>query len=378
MLEYTINNLKQGFKKSYYSYTYTPTDAIIFLTYRCTSRCKACNIWQRPVIIENELTENDWLPILENLAANKVKSVELFGGDALLRKELLVKMIQFCSSHGMDTYFPTNSSSLKESVVKELVDAGLSTIYFSLDEVPEIGESVRGVKRHFGRTTKSIQLFKKARGQSGSLNISCITTVSSLNYKHLEALTDFAYQAGANEYIIRGISEFTTDAVANSAVEGIKPEPYFMPTDNKSHAYTTKQAKELLSILQRIKKNRGNYENMSISMENMENLTIQNLTSLTYPKQTCLFATTQIVISPYGNILPCLYYKDYHLGNIKNKNIANIWGNTKHQKFCNAQKNNQIPLCSHCSIKFYHKPFLPTLRDLTRNAFNKIFTAYQN
>ncbi len=372
MFEYTISNLKRGIKKSYCSYTYTPTDAIIFLTYRCTSRCKACNIWQRPVKIEDELTWEDWQPILENLAENKVESVEMFGGDALLRKDLLIKMIQFCHSHGMQTYFPTNSSSLKKSTVKELVDAGLSTIYFSLDEVPEIGESVRGIKRHFDRTTKSIQLFKEARGATGKLNISCITTVSSLNYKHLEALADYAYEAGADEYLIRGISEFTTDAVANSAVNKIKPEPYFMPTDNKSHGYSREQAIELLAILKKIKANKKRYNEMAVSMENMENLTIQNLTSLTYPKQTCLFATTQVVISPYGNVLPCLYYKDYHLGNIKEKNLADIWGNIKHRQFGKAQQNNQIPLCDHCSIKFYHKPLIPTLKDLTQNAFSKI------
>ncbi len=372
MFEYTISTLKRGIQKSYYSYTYTPTDAIIFLTYRCTSRCKACNIWQRSVKIEDELTWEDWQPILESLAKNKVESIEMFGGDALLRKDLLIKMIQFCSDNGMDSYFPTNSSSLKDVTVKELVDAGLSTIYFSLDEVPEIGESVRGIKRHFDRTTKSIQQFKNARGNTGKLNISCITTVSSLNYKHLETLADYAHEAGADEYLIRGISEFTTDAVATSAVNTIKPEPYFMPTDNKSHAYTTEQAQELLDTLKRIRKNKEHYKGMNVSMENMENLTIQNLTTLTYPKQTCVFATTQVVISPYGNVLPCLYYKDYHLGNVKDRDLADIWGNIKHRQFGKAQQNNKIPLCDHCSIKFYHKPFLPTLRDLTHNAFSKI------
>jgi len=372
MFEYTISSLKRGIEKSYYSYTYTPTDAIIFLTYRCTSRCKACNIWQRPVKIEDELIWDDWLPILKNLAANKVKSIEMFGGDALLRKDLLIKMIQFCSDNGMDSYFPTNSSSLKDETVKELVDAGLSTIYFSLDEVPEIGESVRGIKRHFDRTTKCIQQFQNARGDSGKLNISCITTVSSLNYKYLESLAEYAQQAGADEYLIRGISEFTTDSVATSAVNNIKPEPYFMPTDNKSHAYTTEQAEEMLGILNRIKKTKEHYGEMIVSMENMENLTTQNLTTLTYPKQTCLFATTQVVISPYGNVLPCLYYKDYHLGNVKSQDLIKIWGNEKHRQFCQAQQNNQISLCDHCSIKFYHKPFIPTLRDVTHNAFNKI------
>lgn len=124
MFEYSIATLKRGASKSYHSYTYTPTDAIIFLTYRCTSQCKACNIWQRPVNIDEELTWEQWLPILENLAKNNIKSIEMFGGDALLRKDLLLKMIKFCTDNGIGTYFPTNSSSLTEKTVQGLVEIG--------------------------------------------------------------------------------------------------------------------------------------------------------------------------------------------------------------------------------------------------------------
>jgi len=371
-MSYTLNRLKQAARNSYWSHTYTPTDAIIFLTYRCTSQCKACNIWQREVKIEDELTWEQWTPILENLAKNNIKSIELFGGDALLRKDVLVKMIRFCTENNIYTFFPTNSSSLTEKTVEDLVDAGLGTIYFSLDEVPDIGESIRGVKRHFERVTKSIQLLRNARGEAKRPRIVCITTVSSMNYHHLDTLADIAYETGADEYEIHGISEFTTKAVAASAVDGILPDPYFMPTDDKSHSFSDKQARELLVILQRIRKEKDKYQPMSVTMANLDGLKAENLTELFYPHQTCLFATTQVVISPYGNVLPCLYYKDYHLGNLKNHDLSDIWGSEKHKVFCKQQRKNQIPLCDHCSNKYYHKPFIPVAKDVTRDIFRKL------
>lgn len=371
-MSYTINALKQGVRKSYWSYTYTPTDAIIFLTYRCTSQCAACNIWQREVKIEDELTWEQWEPILENLARNNIRSIELFGGDALLRKELLIQMIRFCSENNIYTYFPTNSSSLTEKTVTQLVNAGLGTVYLSLDEVPEIGESVRGIKRHYERVIKSIRLFKEIRGDNKRPSVSCITTVSSMNYRHLDALIDVAREAGADEYEIRGISEFTTDAVKASAVDGIVPEPYFMPTDDKSHAFTAIQARDLLDNLQGISKKKSTYQPMSVNMTNMEGLKSVDLTKLNYPHQKCLFATTQVVISPYGEILPCLYYNDYHLGNIRDRDLSEIWGNAKHRIFCVQQQKKQIPLCNHCSIKYYHKPFIPVLKDVARKVVNRM------
>ena len=371
-MSYTINRIKQAVRNSYSSYTYTPTDAIIFLTYRCTSQCKACNIWKREVKIEDELSWQQWEPILENLAKNNIKSIELFGGDALLRKDVLINMIRFCTDNNIYTFFPTNSSSLTEETVEDIVDAGLGTIYFSLDEVPDIGESIRGVKRHFERVEKSIKLFKKVMGDRKKPRIVCITTVSSMNYRYLETLTEIAYELGADEHEIHGISEFTTKAVEASAVDGILPEPYFMPTDGKSHSFTDEEARELMTILQRIRKQKDKYQPMSIYMANMEGRKIEDFTELTYPHQTCLFATTQVVISPYGNVQPCLYYKDYHLGNLENHDLSDIWGNKKHKLFCEQQRKHKIPLCDHCGNKLYHKPFIPSMKDITRDVFRKL------
>lgn len=53
--------------------TYTPESAIVFLTFRCTSRCNTSN---------------------------------------LLRKDLLLQIIRYCATNGIATYFPTSSSAL--------------------------------------------------------------------------------------------------------------------------------------------------------------------------------------------------------------------------------------------------------------------------
>ena len=198
-----------------------------------------------------------------------------------------------------------------------------------------------------------------------------------LNYKYLEQLIDASYTAGADEHMIRSISEFTTDAVNASDVNGISPSPYFMPTDDKSHAYSKEEANEFLEITSRIWKKRRNYAPMSIDMTNIRGIVnADNLTELTYPHQTCVFATTQVVISPYGNILPCLYYQHYHLGNITKQDLSEIWGNKEHSIFCKEQQNDRIPLCRHCSIKYYHKPFLPSMKDVARATVEKITHQY--
>lgn len=372
MFAYSLSTLKRGLEKSYHSFTYTPTDAIIFLTYRCTSRCVACNMWQRPVDIEDELSWEQWQPILENLAQSGIHNIEMFGGDALLRKDLLLQMIRFCTDHGIGTFFPTNSSALTEKTIEGLVDAGLGTLYISFDEVPDMGTSVRGVKRHFEKVAKSIEMVKKIRGARSTPRISCITTVSSMNYQHLETLNQAAFELGADEHMIRGISEFTPSMIAQTDVNGIHPDPYFMSTDGRTHAYTDVQADELLAIIDRIWHNRHKHLPMSTDITNLRGLAHENLTHLTYPHQTCVFATTQVVISPYGEVLPCLYFKDYVLGNLTEQNLAEVWGNGLHRQFCRQQQKQDMPLCDQCSIKFYHKTFIPSVKDVARAAVDKL------
>lgn len=73
-------------------------------------------------------------------------------------------MVRFCKYKGIYTFFPTNSSSLTENTITDMVNAGFGTIFFSLDEVPGIDSSIRGIKRHFDMSLKSIRALKKARG----------------------------------------------------------------------------------------------------------------------------------------------------------------------------------------------------------------------
>ena len=178
----------QSARASLQAATYKPKSAIIFLTYRCTSRCTTCNIWQRPEEPDRELTWAEWRPALDQLVEAGIEAIELFGGDALLRKELLFEMIRYCNERGIRTFFPTNSSSLTEQTVGALVDAGLHTIYLSIDEVPEIEGQLRGISRHYERVEKAIECIQRLRGSSALPRIECITTVSATNFLYVPRL----------------------------------------------------------------------------------------------------------------------------------------------------------------------------------------------
>lgn len=374
-LSYITNvskTLINGLDKTIKSHRLIPTDVILFLTYRCTSKCTTCNIWQRSN--HNDLEWEDWKPILQNLADNNIESIELFGGDALIRRDLLVKMIRFCTDHGIDTYFPTNSNLLDDQVAKDFVDAGLGTIYFSLDELPTIDESVRGVPGHYEKVVTAIDLVKKHRKGNEKPRVICITTVSKWNHSILEELYERVKTLDVDGYVLRGMSDFQDESIEQSAVNGVHPEPYFVTAKDNANGLTLDEAKQMLSSLDNIHKHSMRNGGPPVSITNMEPVVAEDIKNWKYPKVDCLFCTTQAVITPSGDVVPCVYYNNYILGNLKNDDVRKIWGNQKHKQFCDQQQNDDIDLCNYCSIKFYHPSFGETLRRVTKKFKQRVFS----
>jgi MoaA/NifB/PqqE/SkfB family radical SAM enzyme len=299
----------------------------------------------------------------------------MFGGDALLRKNLLLEMISFCKEHDIDTYFPTNSNLLDEKMIINLLAAGIGTIYFSLDEIPSMDFSVRGVKNHFLKVKEAITLTLKHRGMKQRPRVVCITTVSKYNHTYLADFVDFAANIGIDELILRGLSNFPMASVNASKVHGISPEPYFMSTDDGSVYLTHGEAKALLSTLRELKRQRKRKRILHVDTKNMDQLSAELLMAWRYAKIKCVRNSINAILTPGGDVIPCPYYNNYILGNLKNSDLSTIWGNEKHRYFCNMQKKGRLDLCNYCSVKFYHKAFWASVQEVVQKARDKVFMA---
>jgi MoaA/NifB/PqqE/SkfB family radical SAM enzyme len=97
-------------------WTLHPANLLLFVTYRCTSRCKTCTMWQRPVT-DSELTLKEWQRLIDDAAPYGIDNVELFGGDALLRKDVTVPLAGYISQKGIQPDLSTNCNLLDSETV---------------------------------------------------------------------------------------------------------------------------------------------------------------------------------------------------------------------------------------------------------------------
>ncbi|WP_405219690.1 radical SAM protein [Lentisalinibacter sediminis] len=368
----TSQLLKEGAGESLRSRSFQARDALVFLTYRCTSRCVGCNMWQRCEEPGDELSWDEWQPILADLADSGIRKVELFGGDALLRKELLIETVRFCRKHDIYTFFPTNSLGLTEKTARDLVEAGLNHVYLSLDELPEFDGAIRGIKRHSDKVLRAFEWLRAARGDGRFPRLDFITTVSASNWRSLPALLALSSERGADAHHLWAMSEFTKKAVSASPVNGVVPNPYFMSSDGTSHRLSRADAAELWQMLREIRANSDQYAPMDVKMETMEHLDPAALASLEFPRQKCVSCTNVVVLSPYGDVMPCPYYGNYALGNLRDVSLAQTWGNVAHRDFARLQQRHELPICDHCSLKFVHRPFSAVVRNEARRVRERL------
>lgn len=345
-------------------------DSIIFLTYRCTSQCKTCNIWKWPSAQEKELSWDEWRKILTKLKNYGIKTVELFGGDALLRKDIIFKMIDFCSKNGIKTYFPTNSILLDRETAKNIVVSGLNTLYFSLDDVGLDNDRIRGVNDTFLKVKSALENVAEARKSGNNPKIVICTTISKMNYNHFPKIIAFLKQYPVDAVYPRVLGEFSHDNINNSVVDGIKPDPFFVSTEGESHKLAENELKDFVKVVRTIKnEGSGNpYINLRAFYEKDRNISREEMGNI----KKCRICSTLITINPYGDVIPCLFFRDYVLGNLVKGDFKNIWGNEKHKIFVLSQRVNDIKICGECISRAYYPSFWESIIYYKTRLFEKI------
>ena len=99
-------------------YRKRPVSSTLFLTYRCNSRCRTCAFWTRPQHEEKEkeIDFDEWKVIIDKLANAGVKITEIFGGNVLLRKKLLISILKYLKEKEFIIHLPTNQIGLDDDI----------------------------------------------------------------------------------------------------------------------------------------------------------------------------------------------------------------------------------------------------------------------
>ncbi len=126
------------------------------VTQRCNLHCVHCYASARDREYPGELTTDEGLSLLEDLAGFGVPVVLFSGGEPLLRPDLLALMRR-ARDLGMRAVLSTNGTLLGHEEAIALRDAGVSYVGVSLDGVERTHDLVRGLRGAFRASLSGIQ-----------------------------------------------------------------------------------------------------------------------------------------------------------------------------------------------------------------------------
>jgi MoaA/NifB/PqqE/SkfB family radical SAM enzyme len=178
-----------------------PLNVTVGVTYRCNSRCKTCNIWQRNSSDELSFAEFD--EVFRKLG--DAYWFTLSGGEPFLRNDI----VEVCRSVHDNCKpgiinIPTNGllCDIIPQRVKEIVEVCSDSqivVNVSMDGFEEQHDEIRGIKGNFGRAMKTYEALRSLDSKNFELGIH--TVISAFNVHEIPKIYEQIKQLKPDSYI---------------------------------------------------------------------------------------------------------------------------------------------------------------------------------
>lgn len=314
---------------------------------------------------ENELTTEEAMHVIDDLAANDVVMVNFCGGEPLTREDIF-KIIKYTYDNDIIPSISTNATLLSKDVCQKLYDSGIRSISISLDSFnSENHDRLRQVPGAFDMAVNGISNAVEF-GQFEEIIIN--STLLDYNYQEIPQIYEFSKDLGATKYYVsrilptgRGKNYMEHDVsheikkqvmkfMANKFIHHVQGKDEIMVL-GRGMSYYSRACHEL--------SNGAFYPHCEIltgyepKYQNLFNGGAANLIHRLSPFFSgCATGLFYCGLDYDGNMIPCAPAGHIKLGNILKKGLHEIW--TKHPVLNQIRQRNKINgKCSNCVGRYY-------------------------
>ncbi|MEE2959281.1 MAG: radical SAM protein [Myxococcota bacterium] len=148
-----MTNMTQSWKHS------APWSVTWYITKRCNLLCKHCFVYEEgeiPKRSEHELSFEDACKVVDQLAEAGVFSIA-FGGGEVFTLSWFCKLVEHCSTRGVEVFLSTNGALLTDEKAARLRKAGVQVVQLSLDgATAQTHDAIRG-KGNFAKVLQAAE-----------------------------------------------------------------------------------------------------------------------------------------------------------------------------------------------------------------------------
>jgi len=304
-----------------------PLNLTVSVTYKCNSKCKTCNIWDKKSV--KELSSDEFRMVFNSIGSTPYW-VTLSGGEPFLRGDLTEIVGAVCEELDPSIVnIPTNglvknTPQIVEKIIKENPKTRF-IINLSLDGVGVKHDEIRGVP---GAFEKAVNTFHGLSSLTrGNLDLGIHTVVSKYNASEIGELIAFSEQLKPSSYITE---------IAERRVELCNRESDITPSIQEYE-----KAANLLKAKLKNSKAQGIPKVIKTLRNEYYDLTLKTLEQQTQVIP-CFAGVCSAQITPDGYVWPCCVRAD-ELGNLRDVDFdfKKIWFSGKAREVRRSIKNKE-------------------------------------
>jgi radical SAM protein with 4Fe4S-binding SPASM domain len=179
-----------------YEEAFRPVYVVWELTLACDHACTHCGS-RAGKAREDELTTDEALRVVGELAELGVREVVLVGGEAYLH-EGFVDITRALSRAGVRPTLTTGGLGIDDALARQMADAGMQRVSVSIDGLAVTHDRMRNKRGSFAAATAALERCRRA-----GLVIAANTNVNRTNRHDLEALYDHLRDAGVGAWQVQ-------------------------------------------------------------------------------------------------------------------------------------------------------------------------------
>ena len=157
------------------------------ITRACNLKCAHCYNSSGTASAEPELSTDQAVAVIDDLAAFGVPTILFSGGEPLMRKDLF-ELIEHAAHEGIRSVISTNGTLITQRLADRLYELGVSYVGISLDGIGRLNDTFRGVYGAFDKAVAGIR-----NCQDVGLRTGLRFTLTRTNMSQLEAIFEFLW-----------------------------------------------------------------------------------------------------------------------------------------------------------------------------------------
>lgn len=309
-----------------------PLSLEIWPTNRCNLNCIMCGTWasrrrlKKQGIeyslqeeIASELSEQKLIEIIKEASTFGVREFLITGGgEPMMRKETVLRMMNEIKSQNSFGNINTNGTLFSEDDVLKIIEMNWDMMMFSLDSADKkTHDFIRGSKGTFKKLMKTLNMIKKLKSglKKDKPRVVFNTVLSNNNYNKLKEIIKLAKKVDCEDITFIPVIKFEN-----------------LEVNLELNEEQTSELKEIISEIIELSKKVKINTNLEYLKEKFVNTIKMGDAILSQIKNSpknflhspCFEPFLHLLIRPNGQATCCCMLEE-SLENVKNKNLEEVW-----------------------------------------------------